>query len=251
MDTVREVVDVTGPDGPMATVVYKPADGQRYPAIVVIEEIFGVNANIQDIARRFAAEGYVAAAPDLFHRAGRLLTVAYTDFPGTAKLREGLTDDHLVGDLSAVVAYLQSNDSVSRSEVGITGYCFGGRVSYLAACRVPGIGAAAVYYGGGIVPREGQPVVGTPLIDQTDQITAAVIGFFGGQDRGIPVEAVDRIRDTLKAKGKTADIHFYPEAAHGFFCDDRESYNKEAADDAWGKTLTFFERHLKEAAVKA
>ena len=250
METVREVVDINTSDGPMASIVYRPADGNQYPAVIVIEEIFGVNDHIQDVARRFAAEGYVAAAPDLFHRAGRLLTVPYSDMPGTAKLREGLTEDHLVGDLSAVVAYLQSSPSVSRPEVGITGYCYGGRVSYLAACRVEGIGAAAVYYGGGIVPRPDQPVTTTPLIELTDRITCPVIGFFGGQDGGIPVEAVDRIRDTLKEKGKTADIFLYPDAGHGFFCDDREgSYNKEAAGDAWDKTLAFFHRHLKGAAV--
>ena len=246
METVREVVDIETPDGPMASIVYRPSDGNQYPAIIVIEEIFGVNDHIQDVARRFAAEGYVAVAPDLFHRAGRLLTVPYSDMPGTAKLREGLTDDHLTGDLSKVVAYLQSSPSVSRPEVGITGYCYGGRVSYLAACSVEGIGAAAVYYGGGIVPRPDQPVTATPLVDLTDRI----IGFFGGQDRGIPVEAVDRIRDTLKEKGKTADIFLYPEAGHGFFCDDREvSYNKEASEDAWDKTLAFFQRHLKGAVA--
>lgn len=246
METVKEVVEIDTPGGPMASIVFRPADGKEYPGIVVIEEIFGVNDHIQDVARRFAEQGYVAAAPDLFHRAGRLLTVPYSDMPGTAKLREGLTEDDLVGDLNALIAHLQSASSLSRREVGITGYCYGGRVSYLAACRVEDIGAAAVYYGGGIVPRADQPAPAVPLIDLTDQITCPIIGFFGEEDKGIPVESVDKIRTTLEEKGKTANIYLYPNAGHGFFCDDREgSYNKEAADDAWDKTLKFFELHLK------
>jgi carboxymethylenebutenolidase len=251
METVSEIVDIKTPDGTMAARVYKPADGGQYPAIIVIQEIFGIDNHIQDVAQRFAAQGYVAAAPDLFYRTGRLQTIEYDQMQSSGALREGMSDDGTVGDLNALVAYLNSAPSVSRQEVGITGYCMGGRVSFLAACRVDNIGAAAVYYGGGIVPRPGQTATGPAPIDLASQISCPIIGFFGGQDQGISSEAVDKIRDTLKELGKDAEILVYPEAGHGFFCDARGSYNKDASEDAWNKTLTFFEKHLKGATVAA
>ena len=251
MDTVEEIVDVNTSDGPMATVIHRPTDG-KHPAVIVIEEIFGLDHHIQDVTRRFAEQGYVAAAPDLFHRAGRLETVAYDNMPASTRLREGLTDDLIVSDLNTLIAHLGADASVEGSEVGIVGFCYGGRVSFLAACRVKGIGATVVYYGGGIVPRQAPPggppppaPAGPAPIELTGQITSPVLGFFGGQDRGIPPEAVDRIRDTLKELGKESEIVFYPDAAHGFFCDERESYHKESAEDSWPKTLAFFEKHLK------
>ncbi len=251
MEPVSEVVDLQTPDGPMAAVVARPADAGSYPAIIVAQEAFGVNGHIQDLGQRFAAEGYVTVAPDLFHRAGRLQTAAYGDFEAVGKLRTGMSDDGTVGDLNAVVAYLRQDPHVSGPEVGITGYCMGGRVSFLAACRVEGAGAAAVYYGGGIVPRPDQPASGPAPIDLAGQIACPVIGFFGREDRGISVEAVDRIRDTLSSLGKEAEIILYPDAGHGFFCDDRESYNQAASADAWFKTLAFFEKHLKHAPATA
>ena len=251
MEIVSETIDLVTPDGPMATVVSHLADGGTYPGIIVIQEAFGVNGHVQDVGRRFAAEGYVTAAPDMFHRAGRLQTAPYGDFDAVGKLRVGMSDDGIINDLSAVVEHLQGSPMVSRQEIGIVGYCMGGRISFLAACKVSGIGAAAVYYGGGIVPRPDQPAPSTPPIEMADGISCAIIGFFGGQDQGIPVEAVDRISNTLESLGKDAEIILYPDAGHGFFCDERESYNQNAAEDAWGKTLAFFEKHLKGSPVSA
>ena len=251
MDTAAETTDLTVPDGTMMTFSYHPADGQPRPAIIVIQEAFGVNDHIQDVAQRFAAEGYFTTAPDLFHRVGRNKTVTMGDMEAAGKLREGMTDGGIVDDLNAVVAYLNSNPLAQGGKIGIVGYCMGGRVSFLAACKVPGISATAVYYGGNIVPRPDAPATGPVLLDQAGGISGPIIGFFGDQDRGIPVENVRKIEETLKGLGKEIEIHIYPGAGHGFFCDGRESYNKAAAKDAWPRTLAFFQQHLSGAAVGA
>ncbi len=251
MDTVAETTDLTVPDGTMMTFSYHPADGQPRPAIIVIQEAFGVNDHIQDVAQRFAAEGYFTTAPDLFHRVGRNTTATMGDMEAAGKLREGMTDGGIVDDLNAVVAYLKSNPLAQGGKIGIVGYCMGGRVSFLAACKVQGISATAVYYGGNIVPRPDAPAAGPVLLDQAGGISGPIIGFFGDQDRGIPVENVRKIEETLKGLGKDVEIHIYPGAGHGFFCDARESYNEAAAKDAWPRTLAFFQQHLSGAAVGA
>ena len=249
VQTVTETVDLQTPDGPMAAVVCRPDDAQSYPGIVVIQEVFGVNENIRSIAQRFAAEGYVAVAPDMFHRKGRLRTVAYGDFQTVGILREGLTDDGVVSDVSSAVAHLRGREDVLGRGVGITGYCFGGRVSFLAACRVDRIEAAAVYYGGGIVPNPARPQPGPAPIEFAERISAPLIGFFGDQDQGIPVAHVDQLRDRLRELGKDAEIILYPGAGHGFFCDDRDSHHPEAAADSWKRVTAFFKRHLKDVVT--
>ena len=249
MDTIAETVNLQVPDGTMATFSYRPSDDGAYPAVIVIQEAFGVNDHIKDVARRFAAEGYFATAPDLFYRSGRNNVVSYSDIESVRKLMGGMTDDGIVADVDAVVAYLKRDGHMLGEHIGITGYCMGGRVSFLSACRVQGIGAAAVYYGGGIVPRQDAPTQTPAPIDLAERITCPVIGFFGGQDQGIPAEQVQRIEETLKRLGKDAEIHLYPEAGHGFFCEARPSYHSDAAKDAWARTLVFFESHLKGARV--
>ena len=151
--TTHEVADVRVGDGDMALFTYRPeADGKR-PAVIVIQEIFGVNDHMKDVAGRFASEGYFAAAPDLFHRSGREITVPFSEMQRGSELRGKLTNDDLVADLDATVAYLKSNPNVDGDNIGIVGFCFGGMVAYLAAARVRGLSAAAVFYGGGILPR--------------------------------------------------------------------------------------------------
>ena len=250
-DLKPDIVDLKVPDGTMATFDYRPSGDERLPAIIVIQEIFGVNENIQSIARRFAEEGYATTAPDLFHRTGRLQIIKYGDMDTVAKAREGMTDDGLVEDLKAVVAHLQADPRVDPDRIGIVGYCMGGRVSFLAAARVPGLAAAAVYYGGGIVPREGSPADAPRLVDESPNVGCPIVGFWGGQDQGIPAAHVDEIEAALKAASKDVQMNKYPEAGHGFFCDDRPSYNEAASKDAWPKTLTFFGKHLKGATAGA
>ena len=253
MDTVAEVSDIQAPAGTMATFGYRPADDQRHPAVIVLPEVFGVDDHIKDVTRRFAAEGYFAIAPDPFYRAGRNLTLPYdTDHPSTAPLRVGMTHDTTVEDLKAVMAFLKSHPHADEQHVGIIGYCWGGRVGFLAACSVPGIGACVNLYGGGIMPRESSPYSDPPVIDRAEGIACPILGFFGGKDQLIPLDEVRRWEETLKGLGKDVEVHIYPDAGHGFFCDDTERgvYNEAAAKDSWERTLRLFQRHLKGAEVR-
>ncbi len=184
-------------------------DGKR-PAVIVIQEIFGVNDHMKDVANRFADAGFVAAAPDLFHREGKGTIVPFEDMATGMGMRGRLSDDDIKADVAATVAYLKSQPNVDGDNIGIVGYCFGGFVSYMAAAEVPGIAAAAIYYGG-----------------------------------GIPVANIDAIEAALKAAGKDYESHTYAGAGHGFFCDERGSYNEAASKDAWAKSLAFFGQHLK------
>ena len=160
-------------------------------------------------------------------------------------MRGQISDDALEADLNAVVAYLKSQPDVDGDKIGIIGFCFGGRVAFYAAAKVPGIAASAVYYGGGIIPREGSPVGSPNLLDDAGSISGPVIGFFGDQDQAIPVEQVKEIEGTLKQLGKDAQITLYEGAGHGFFCDERGSYHEASAKDAWSKTVDFFAKNLK------
>ena len=248
MDIVESIVDIQTADGPMATAVFRPADGGPYPSVIVAQEAFGLTSHIIDVARRLAGEGYVTAAPDLFHRAGRMQVAPYdrlAEFRDA--LRKGFSDDSIVMDVEATVRHLQAD----AGPIGIVGFCMGGRVAYLAAALVPGIAAAAVYYGGNLVPPEDAPP-GTPSgLDLASKISIPVAGFFGEEDGNPSPIAVARIADALTRYEVKHTFHSYPGAGHGFFCDERASYRPDAAADAWSKTLAFFAKHLKVAGVPA
>jgi len=243
MDTVAENLAIKTADGTMTGFAFHPADDQPHPTVIVIQEIFGVDNHIKDVARRFAAEGYYAVAPDLFYREGDALTVPYEDRDEAFRLRATTTPEGITADLNAVISHLKG-ESGANERIGIVGYCFGGGVVYMASHAVAGIQAAAIYYGGGIVPRDDAPA-GTPSgLDQASKVACPVIGFFGEDDAGIPPAHVHKIEEALKGAGKDGEFHIYKGAGHGFFCDDRGSYNKEASEDAWPRTLTFFGNHL-------
>jgi carboxymethylenebutenolidase len=146
-----------------------------------------------------------------------------------------LQDDQIVADLAAAVTYLQSQTFVRADRIGITGFCMGGRISFLAACKNADIKAAAPFYGGGIAG----------LLDHAAKITCPMLLFFGDQDAFIPNDQVEAIRTKLSDLKKTAEVVVYPGAPHGFFCNERESYRADAAKDAWQRLKTFLARHLQ------
>lgn len=244
--TVHEVADVRAGDGDMALFTYRPEGDGKRPAVIVIQEIYGVNDHMKDVAGRFAAEGYFAAAPDLFHRSGRAITVSYSDNQQAFGLMGALSDDSLLADLNATVASLKSNPNVDGDNIGIVGFCYGGMVAYLAAAKVGGLSAAAVFYGFGILPPPDAGPDAPRLLDATaGDVAVPIISFWGDQDGFIPVSNADEIVATLKAKGKSIESTVYAGAGHGFFCDARDSYHEASAKDAWSKTLGFFAKHLK------
>jgi len=225
-------------DGPMDVYEVTP-DGAARAAVVVIQEAFGVNDHIQDVTRRFAAEGYHAVAPAIFHRAGGG-TAPYDDFSKVMPLFEGLTDDGILVDVDATLAHL-SRTGFEPAHVGLVGFCFGGRVSFLVAAR-RAIGASVGFYGGGIAAAGGLPF--PPLIDESSTLRTPWLGLFGDRDRGIPVEAVEQLREALRHATVDTEIVRYPEAEHGFHCDARASYHEASAKDAWRRTVAWFGARL-------
>ena len=245
MANASGVTEVQSGGGPMDIFTYAPAGGGKKPGVIVIQEIFGVNDHMKDVASRYADEGFVAAAPDLFHREGKGTIVPFTEMATGAGIRGKLSNDDILDDVNATIAYLKSNPDVDGDNIGIVGFCFGGMVSYLAAASAPGITAAAIYYGGGILPRPDAPAGAPRLLDNTvDSINVPMIGFWGNDDGGIPPASVAEIESTLKAKGKDYESHSYDGAGHGFFCDARGSYNEAASKDAFPRTIAFFKKNL-------
>ena len=230
---------VQTPDGPMEIHDVAP-DTNPSSAVIVIQEAFGVNDYIRDVAGRFAAAGHRAVAPTMFHRAGGG-TAPYDDFSKVMPLFKGLTDEGILTDVDATVAYLHDAGFDDR-RIGIVGFCFGGRVTFLVATRRK-LGAAVGFYGGGIVTAR-MPVF-QPLIGDAEKLETPWLGLFGDADASIPVADVERLRTTLDREAKVPhEVVRYPDAAHGFHCDRRASYEEAAAKDGWKRTLDWLQRHL-------
>ena len=227
-------------DGPMAAYEAVPDDPVR-GAVIVIQEAFGVNDHIEDVTRRFAAEGYHAVAPALFHRAGGG-TAPYDDFEAVLPFFEGLSDEGILADVDATLAHMHVS-GFGDARIGIVGFCFGGRVTFLAAARRP-LGAAVGFYGGGIVTQRSPQF--PALLGEAATLAVPWLGLFGDRDESIPVEDVEQIREALAAAPVDAEVVRYADAEHGFHCDQRPSHNAAASDDAWRRTLDWFTAHLAE-----
>jgi carboxymethylenebutenolidase len=236
-------VDMQSAGQTMEGYLTQPAAIGRYPAVVVIQEIWGVNSHIQSVTDRLPSQGYVGLAPALFHREGRMTLGLYEEMePALARLGR-CTDANIIADVNAAVAYLKAQPFVDPQRIGIVGFCFGGRVSYQSACNVPDLKAAVVYYGGRILQPLGGP--GPAPVEQTANITAPLMGVFGEEDSNPSPADVATIEVELKNHGKTHKLHMYPGCGHGFHCDGRASYRHEAAKDAWAKTTAWFDKYLK------
>ena len=240
MDTRTLTLDT--PDGPMPTYEAVP-DGPARGAVVVIQEAFGVNHHIEDVTRRFAAAGYHAVAPHLFHRTGSP-AFGYDDFTVVIEHMQALSDEAMLVDVGAAVDHLHGAGWRDR-QIGIVGFCMGGRVTFLAAGHLA-LGAAVGFYGGGIV--NGRTEAMPSLLPLVPAMRTPWLGLFGDADPGIPTEEVERLRDELAA-GADVDtaIVRYPGAEHGFHCDARSSYDEASATDAWTRTLEWLDGHLAPA----
>lgn len=222
----------------------EPVGRGTYPAIVVIQEIFGVNAHIRHVTERLAREGYVAIAPAIFQRTAPGFEVGYS--VEETKLgrvhKDQTTADELLSDIRATIAYLQTLPSVRRNAIGAIGFCFGGHVAYLAA-TLPEIKATASFYGAGIATMI--PGGGAPTITRTGDIHGTLYAFFGTQDPLIPVEQIDQVEAALQQQPNSHQVFRYP-AGHGFFCDARSDYHSEAAADAWKQVKNLFQTMTDE-----
>ena len=218
----------------------KKAEGDKgFPVVLVVQEIFGVHEHIKDICRRFAHLGYYAIAPELFARQGDVSKL--TDFRQIiGNVVSKVPDAQVMSDLDAAVAHAKgTGGDVSR--LGITGFCWGGRIVWLYAAHNPNLKAGVAWYG---------RLVGDPdelhpknPIDLVDQLKAPVLGLYGAADTGIPVKTVDQMREAVKAAGKEAEFHVYPNTPHAFFADYRPSYHKAEAEDGWKRLQAWFKKH--------
>jgi carboxymethylenebutenolidase len=236
-------IEVPTADGPMALYEARP-DGPAARAVVVVQEAFGVNSYIEGVTDRFAEAGFDAVAPHVFHRAGGG-TAPYDDFAKVIPLYEGLTDDGILMDLDAAFAHLNVLGHVAGS-IGLVGFCFGGRVSFLAAARRT-FGASVGFYGGGIVTARFPQF--PPLVGEAASLQTPWLGLFGDEDGSIPVEDVEELRGALGSAPVPTDVVRYAGADHGFFCDQRPAFHREASDDAWRRTLAWFGTHLAGGVV--
>jgi len=233
-------VTVETSDGPMRLYEAVPDGGGR-GGIVVIQEAFGVNGHIEDVTRRAAAAGYHAVAPDLFHRSGPGSIVEYGQFDKVLEFFKDVGGDEAVlTDVDAAIGHLRGAGHPD-DRIGIVGFCFGGRVTFLVALRYA-LGAAVGFYGGGIVT--GRFPQFPPLVGETASLQTPWLGLFGDQDGSIPVDDVEQLRAALRDAKVDTEIVRYPEAGHGFHCDQRPDYRAADAADAWKRALDWFASHV-------
>lgn len=239
MEITTSTLQLNTPDGKMETFEARPNDGGSHPAIIVLMEAFGLNGHIKDVTERVAREGYVAAAPDLYHREAERI-VPYKELQKAIGLMNRLQDPKVMDDVGAVISHLKSQKVVKSGAIGVTGFCMGGRFTYLtSAHHNKDVKASVAFYGGGIPMGKPSP------LERTGEIQCPIYLFFGGKDPLIPQEHVEKINQALTDRRKAFTIKVYPEATHGFFCNDRESYHPDSAKDAWEKFKSFFAQNLK------
>lgn len=220
-----------------------PEASGNYAAVIVIQEIFGVNEHIRDITRRIAREGYIAIAPAIYQRQAPKFEADYTQ-EGTElgrKYKAQTQADELMSDIQATIDYLYTLPEVKQSGVGTIGFCFGGHVVYLAA-TLPAVQATASFYGAQIATW--CPGKDEPTINRTKDINGTIYAFFGTEDPLIPNEQNEQIETELKQNNISHQVFRYEGATHGFMCDRRKSYSPDAAKDAWKKVLDLFSQKL-------
>jgi carboxymethylenebutenolidase len=221
------------------TPIYEAAEGGvPKGAVVVVQEAFGVNDHIKDVAGRFAAEGYRAIAPHFFHRDGDPV-IAYDDIESAMKHVRNLTERGIAEDLETAYTHLH-DDGFEDDRIAVVGFCMGGTVAFIEACERP-LGAAVTFYGGGIVEgRFGAPA----LLDLAPNLKAPWLGLYGAEDKGIPVDQVEQLREAVERAPVDTEVVIYPGAGHGFHCDARPAYHELSAHDAWSRTLAWLDEHL-------
>ncbi|BAY37477.1 dienelactone hydrolase [Nostoc sp. NIES-2111] len=233
------------PNGDLQIDAYlaEPIKQGRFPAVIVIQEIFGVNIHIREVAEKLAKEGYVAIAPTLYQRTAPGFEAGYTgeDVQRGRGYKEQTTAAEILSDIQAAIAYLKNLPNVQPDAIGSIGFCFGGHVVYLAS-TLPDIKATASFYGGGI--PNSTPGGGEPTITRTPDIKGQIYAFFGQEDQGIPLEQTEQIEAELKKYQIPHKVFRYDGAGHGFFCNHRASYNAEAAADAWTHVTELFQKTL-------
>jgi carboxymethylenebutenolidase len=238
------VADGTVLSGGFQVPIYdaRPAAPGKYPVVVVIPEVFGMHEHIRDVTRRFARAGFLAVTFEPYAREGGVLNLP--DLDAVRKVVDPVSDARIMADLDAIVAWAKKQPSAQPDRIGMTGFCRGGMYTLLYAARSNELKAAVPWYGQ-LRPALTPGVRTVGPLDVAAKINAPVLGLYGAEDLGIPVADVKTMETAMKAAGKTAEFVIYPGAPHAFFADYRPSYRAEAAKDAWGRCLAWFNKYLK------
>jgi carboxymethylenebutenolidase len=217
-----------------------PATGGSFPVVLVVQEIFGVHEHLKDVCRRFAREGYLAVAPELYARQGD--PTKFTDWKELfAEIVNKVPDAQVMSDLDAAVAWAGKSGSGDVKRVGVTGFCWGGRITWLYCAHSPQVKAGVAWYGR--LVGETSPLQPKYPIDVVADLKAPVLGLYGGQDQGIPLADVEKMRAALAAAKNPSEIVVFPDAPHGFNADYRPSYRPDDAREGWRQALAWFRRH--------
>ncbi|QDU28441.1 Carboxymethylenebutenolidase [Anatilimnocola aggregata] len=232
-------VKITTADGEMPAYRAMPAKGDKFPVVLVVQEIFGVHEHIKDICRRFAKLGYLAVAPELYARQGDVSKL--TEFPEILKIVATVPDSQVMSDLDATVAWAKKSGKGDTSKLAVTGFCWGGRIVWLYAAHSKDVKAGVAWYGrltsavDDLHPKH-------PL-DLVTSLKAPVLGLYGAEDMGIPNDTVEMMQAALKETKQPSEIVLYPKTPHGFHADYRPSYRKTEADDGWNRLQAWFKQH--------
>ena len=238
------VADATVPSDGFRVPIYeaRPAAAGKYPVVVVIPEVFGMHEHIRDVTRRFAREGFLAVTFEPYAREGGVMHLP--DLDAVRKVVDPVPDARVMADLDVILAWIKKHPSARADRIGMTGFCRGGMYTLLYAARNRELRAAVPWYGQ-LRPALTPGVRTVGPLDVAAQIKAPVLGLYGAEDLGIPVADVKTLEAALKAAGRTAEFVIYPGAPHAFFADYRPSYRAEAARDAWGRCIDWFNKYLK------
>jgi carboxymethylenebutenolidase len=237
-------IEFSTPDRPIPAYHAMPATGGPFPIVLVVQEIFGVHEHIRDVCRRLAKVGYLAIAPELFVRQGDVSTL--NDIQQILKdVVARVPDKQVMGDLDAAVGWASALGRGDPGRLGITGFCWGGRITWLYCMHNRKVKAGVAWYGR-LVGQETELTPRHP-VDVASKLSVPVLGLYGEADTGIPQDTVSRMREALEKGDSGSEIHLYADAPHAFFADYRASYRKEAAQDAWKRMLAWFRSHGVQA----
>jgi carboxymethylenebutenolidase len=234
-------VKIPVPDGEVPGYRAMPEGDGPFPTVLVVQEIFGVHEHIKDLCRRLAKLGYFAIAPELYARQGDVSKLE--NFQEILKIVNKVPDAQVLADLDAATAYAKSTGKADTARLGVTGFCWGGRIVWLYSAHSPTLKAGVAWYGRLEGPSPAEPLRPKFPIDVVNDLKAPVLGLYGAADSGIPVASVEKMREALKKAGKPSEIVLYPDTPHGFNADYRPSYRKDKAEDGWKRMLAWFKKY--------
>ena len=232
-------VKIPTSDGSLPCYRAMPSQGGPFATVLVVQEIFGVHEHIKDVCRRLAKLGYLAVAPELYARQGDVSKLSDTN--EILKVVSKVSDSQVMADLDATAGWAKDSGFGDIRKLGITGFCWGGRIVWLYAAHSAQLKAGVAWYGRLVgKPSETQP---QHPIDVVGALKAPVLGLYGGNDPGIPLETIEQMKQALKAAGNSSEIIVYPDTPHGFHADYRPSYRREQAQDGWKRLQAWFRQH--------